>query len=142
MNDFFQRYNRLAVLGLSRSPKAFSRQVYSFLLTKGYELYPVNPNADNIDGRPCFPTVAALPPVQGAIFFTPPEITAKLLPLCQQQGIKEVWFQQGAANQTVLEEASRLGITYVDSCVFLHHPESGFPHNFHRFMVKIFSKGQ
>ncbi|HRY13669.1 MAG TPA: CoA-binding protein [Syntrophomonadaceae bacterium] len=142
MNDFFQRFNRLAVLGLSRNPKAFSRQAYSFLLSKGYDLYPVNPNADSIDGQTCYPTVDALPSVQGAIFFTPPQITAELLPLCQRHGIKDVWFQQGAADPKVLKEASQLGISYVDSCVFMHHPESGFPHNVHRFMVKIFGKGQ
>lgn len=142
MNDFFKRYNTLAVMGLSRNPKAFSRQAYSFLRSKGYQLYPVNPNTKNIDGDPCYPSLESLPEVQGAIFFTTPSVTGKLLPECKEKGITNVWFQQGSTDKTVHQLADNLGIRYVDSCVFLHHPDSGFPHNFHRFMVKIFGQGK
>lgn len=105
--------------------------------TKSYFLHkPVcsseyDAGSDSSPKRPFFTKVS---------HFTPPEITAKLLPLCKKQGIDDVWFQQGSADQSVLSKAAQLGVSYVDSCVFLHHPESGFPHNFHRFMVKIFGK--
>ncbi len=140
MDDFFSRYTKLAILGVSRDPKAFSRQAYAFLHSNGYELYPVNPNTETIEGQKCYPSIESLPDVQAAVFFTPPRVSEQLLPLCKDKGIVNVWFQQGSADQTVLELAGSLGMSYRDSCVFLHHPESGFPHNLHRFMVKVFSR--
>lgn len=142
MNDFFRRYKTLAVLGLSRNPKSFSRQAWSFLRSKGYKLYPVNPNADTIDGVRCYPSVEELPEVQAAIFFTPPQTTGQLLPQLKAKGIEHVWFQQGSADKAALQAAQRLGLEYVDSCVFLHHPESGFPHNVHRFIANLFGRDQ
>ncbi len=140
MNDFFSRFKSLAVLGLSRDPKSFSRQAFSFLQSKGYELYPVNPHVESIDGQVCFESVEALPEVQAAIFFTSPGVSLELLLLCKEKGIVNVWFQQGSADQTVLKAADELGITYTKSCVFLHHPGAGFPHNVHRFLAGAFGK--
>jgi len=135
MNDFFTRFKSLAIFGLSREPKSFSRQAYAFLQSKGYELYPVNPHLESIDGRACFASVEALPEVQAAIFFTSPGVSAELLPRCKERGIVEVWFQQGSADQAVLKAADQLGINYTNSCVFLHQPGAGFPHNVHRFLA-------
>jgi len=137
MNDFFTRFNQFAVLGLSRNPKSFSRQACAFLKTEGYEIYPVNPNTDVIDGQACYNSVESLPEVQAAIFFTPPRVTESLLPVCKDKGIIDVWFQQGSADKAVISIADNLGLNYKNSCVFLHHPHAGFPHNLHRSIVRI-----
>ncbi|PKM76708.1 MAG: hypothetical protein CVU90_11025 [Firmicutes bacterium HGW-Firmicutes-15] len=137
MNGFFTRFNRFAVLGLSRNPKSFSRQACALLKSEGYEIYPVNPNTDVIDDQTCYNSVESLPEVQAAIFFTTPRVTETLLPVCKDKGIIEVWFQQGSADNAVIKAADDLGMTYKKSCVFLHQPNAGFPHNFHRLMVRI-----
>ncbi|KAF1084454.1 hypothetical protein SPSYN_02231 [Sporotomaculum syntrophicum] len=140
MNDFFARFKSLAVLGLSRKPKSFSRQAYDFLQSQGYELYPVNPHAKAIAGQACYDSVEALPEVEAAVFFTPPGVSMALLPLCKEKGIVYVWFQQGSADKAVLKVADELGITYTKSCVFLHQPGAGFPHNVHRILAGVFGK--
>lgn len=137
MNDFFARFNRFAVLGLSRNPKSFSRQAYAYLQSEGYELYPVNPHAQGIEGQVCYSSIENLPHVQAAIFFTPPRVSEILLPVCKAKGITDVWFQQGSADNAVLKVADDLGMDFKNSCVFLHLPNSGFPHNFHRLIVRI-----
>lgn len=141
MKDFFQRFNRFAVLGLSRDPKAFSRTACTFLASQGCDIYPLNPHTDNIDGLTCYQTVASLPDqVQAAIFFTPPRVTEQLLPQCKERGILDIWFQQGSADEAVLKVAEKMGFNFTRSCVFMHHPAAGFPHNFHRFIVNILGK--
>lgn len=140
MNDFFTRFNRLAVLGLSRNPKSFSRQAYDFLKSKGYEMYPVNPSAGIIEGQKSYDSVASLPELEAAIFFTPPRVSETLLPECRKKGIMEVWFQPGSADDAVMNLADELGVKYENSCVFLHHPEAGFPHNVHRFIMRVLGK--
>jgi predicted CoA-binding protein len=137
MNDFFARFNRFAVLGLSRNPKSFSRNACVFLKAQGCDIYPVNPNTNDIDGQRCYGSIEYLPAVQAALFFTNPRVSERLLPLCKEKGIVEVWFQQGSADDTVIKVAEGLGITYKNSCVFLHHPKAGFPHNFHRSIIRI-----
>ena len=140
MNDFFAKFNRFAVLGLSRNPKSFSRQACAFLKTEGYEIYPVNPNTDVIEGQACYNSVESLPAVPAAIFFTPPRVTESLLPVCKDKGIINVWFQQGSADKAVITIADELGLIYKNSCVFLHHPHAGFPHNFHRLIVRMLGR--
>ncbi len=142
MNDFFIRFNSFAIVGLSHNPGSFSRKAYDFLASQGAELYAVNPQADNIDGQKPYNSIAALPEVQGLIFFTPPRVTKRLLSECQEKGFRYVWFQQGSADRAVFERADELGIKYENSCVFLHHPQSGFPHNLHRFIVNLLGKGK
>ncbi|MEQ8237414.1 MAG: CoA-binding protein [Syntrophomonadaceae bacterium] len=140
MLDFFTRFNKLAILGVSSDPKSFSRQAYAFLRAQGYELYPVNPHLDSIEGQPCYKSLELVPPVQAAVFFTRPRVTEQLLPICKAQGIQDVWFQQGSADKAVHKAATELGIKFNDSCVFLHHAKAGFPHNVHRFIVRALGK--
>jgi predicted CoA-binding protein len=138
MKDFFTIFHRFAVLGLSRNPNSFSRRASKFLVSEGCEIYPVNPNTDNIDGQICYSSIESLPEVEAAIFFTNPRVTEKLLPLCKEKGIVNVWLQQGSADNDVLNAAEKLGINYKKSCVFMHHPKAGFPHNVHGAIVRIF----
>lgn len=138
MKEFFTRNKRFAIVGLSRNPKSFSAQACKFLSEQGCQLYGVNPLSTEINGIPCFPSLDQTPDVQGAIFFTNPRITEKVLPQCLDKGIKQVWFQQGAADNAVLRLAQQLGLNYTNSCLFLHHPKAGFPHSLHRFIARAF----
>lgn len=138
LKDFFKKYHRFAVVGLSRNPKSFSRGAYKFLAAQGCTLVAVNPMQDEIDGIVSVPSLHLVPEVEGAIFFTNPRVTAELLPQCLDKGIKRVWFQQGSADEAVLRMAKQMGFSYANSCVFLHHPQSGFPHNIHRAITRIF----
>ncbi|MEW6623642.1 MAG: CoA-binding protein [Bacillota bacterium] len=143
METFFQEFNSFAILGLSRKPKHFSRGAYEFLKSQGYSLYPINPHAENIDGIKCYKNLADIPTeVQGAIFFTKPRTTRELLPVCKEKGINHVWLQLGASDKEVLKEAQKLQLNAINSCVYLHHPNSKFPHNIHRFFHQLFNKGK
>ncbi len=138
MEDFFVHFKNFAVIGLSGKPKSFSRSACDFLRSQGCNIYPVNPNVSEIDGQQCYGSIESLPGVDAAIFFTNPKVTVELLPLCKDKGITQVWFQQGSANDAVINMVKDLNIRYKNSCVFMHHPEAGFPHNFHRFINKVF----
>lgn len=138
VKDFFTKYKRFAVVGLSRNPKSFSRGACKFLIEQGCKLVAVNPRETNIGGIKSLPSLTEVPEVDGVIFFTNPQVTATLLPQCLDKGIRRVWFQQGTADGTVLRLAQQMGLHYTNSCVFLHHPKAGFPHNVHRAIATIF----
>lgn len=125
-------------MGLSRNPNSFSQKACAFLKTRGYKILPVNPKTDIIEGQACYDSVESLPDVQAAIFFTNPRVTEEILPRCKAKGITHVWFQRGSADPSVFKRAETLGLNYKNSCVFLHHPNAGFPHNLHRFIERVF----
>ena len=46
---------RIAVIGVSRDPKGHgSNLVYRRLRERGYEVFAINPNADEVEGDPCY----------------------------------------------------------------------------------------
>ncbi len=59
--DDFLAQKRIAFVGVSRDPKAFANIVYRALKERGYQLYPVNPHAAQLEGDPCHPSLAQLP---------------------------------------------------------------------------------
>lgn len=68
---FFLARQRLAVVGVSRDPKDFTRRLFDELSQRGYDLVPVNPHAQDIAGRPCYGRLQDIPaPVDGALIMT------------------------------------------------------------------------
>jgi len=53
----------VAVVGVGREPQGVGRSVFRNLIDAGYAgtLYAVNPHLTEVEGRPCYPSVAALP---------------------------------------------------------------------------------
>jgi predicted CoA-binding protein len=58
---FLSKKNIFAVVGASRDPQKYGFQVYKDLKNAGYEVYPVNPNGDEILGDKCYPSLENLP---------------------------------------------------------------------------------
>ena len=133
----FLAHNRIAVVGVSRDEKDFSRQVLRALVEAGYEVVPVNPALDVAEGRACYPHVHDVkPPVHAALLLTPPAQTEEVVRDCARAGVRHVWMHRGAGPGAASAEAIRYcdahGMSVVtDLCPFMVLPESGFPHNLH-----------
>src|ERR1700736_3746744 len=64
LRDLLRGTNTVAVGGVSPDPLRPSNEVYHYLMSASdYELYPVNPMIDQLDGSPVYPDLAALPVV-------------------------------------------------------------------------------
>ena len=62
----FLESKRVAVTGVSREPKGHGGNVvYQRLRDRGYEVFAVNPNADEVEGDPCFHDLASIPGRRG-----------------------------------------------------------------------------
>lgn len=95
VEDFLAQ-QRIAVAGVSRSGNATGNAIYKRFREHGYEVFAVNPNADEIDGEPCYRSVKAIPgKVDGVIAVTRPEDTEKLVHDCAEAGISRVWMHHG-----------------------------------------------
>jgi len=135
----FLEPGKFALIGLSRDPKKFSRAVFKELRAKGYEIYPVNPQMDDLEGVKCYHDVADLPAdVRHGLFMTQKSTTAGAVDHAISQGFTHIWIQQGAETKEAIEVAQQNGVKLVSkACIMMHANPSGV-HSFHRFLAKLF----
>src|SRR6266540_852633 len=88
----FLAQKRFAFVGVSRNESDFSRALFREFRTRGYDPVPVHPQANQIEGQPCYPRLQDIqPPVDSALLMTPPSVTGTLTGDCVAAGIKRVW---------------------------------------------------
>lgn len=140
MNDIreFLALHRIAMPGVSRNPKDFSRTLFTELRRRGYDVVPVNPAVGEIDGVPCFRSVREIaPPVEGALVMTGAGQSAQVLEDCEAAGVRRIWlyraFGDGAVSPGALQFASGHGMRMVaGECPFMFLPQAGWVHQTHR----------
>jgi predicted CoA-binding protein len=133
---------RFALVGVSRDPKDFSRTILKALLERGYDVVPVNPAAAGaaVEGRPLVASLGAIsPPVEAAIFMTPPARTAGAVREALAAGVRRLWFHQGSGAGAASEEALALcraaGVApVIGLCPFMALADAGWFHRLHAFL--------
>jgi predicted CoA-binding protein len=141
VNDFLAQ-RTLAVVGVSRSGKKFGNTIFRELKAKGYKLYPVNPNAESVEGERCYPSLSALPePVDGVLIVVPPAETERVVHEAAAAGIRRVWMQQGAQSEAAVRFCAENGISAVaGECVLMFAEPSAFYHQMHRWVWGVLGK--
>jgi predicted CoA-binding protein len=104
IEDFLKKRNVFAVVGASRDHRKYGHQVYRDLRTAGYNVYPVNPNADEILGDRCYPSLESLPEMPQVVdLVVPPKVTDQVVKVCKKLGIRKVWMQPGSESETAIK---------------------------------------
>ncbi|MBZ5583509.1 MAG: CoA-binding protein [Acidobacteriia bacterium] len=142
INEFLGK-KRLAVIGVSRNPKDFTRTLFRELLQRGYDAIPVNPAVEEAEGVTCYPRVEDISPaVEGALLLTSPAVTEKVVEECAHAGIDAVWLYRaggaGAVSPRALEFCQSQGMHTVNGeCPFMFLPGAAWPHRLHGFCRKV-----
>ena len=131
----FLANKRIAVTGVSRDPKGHgSNVVYQRLRQRGYEVFAVNPNADEVEGDRCYHDLRSIPGgVEAVVIGTRPEIADDTVRECAELGIKHVWmhrsFGAGSVSETAADYAREQGITVIDGgCPLMFDPTADLGH--------------
>lgn len=104
----FLKGERLAVAGVSRDSKQPANAIFKRLVQSGFDVFPVNPKASEVEGVQCYPDVVSLPEtVHGVVIATPPAASAQVVRECGEGGIERVWFHRSFGTGSVSEEAVR-----------------------------------
>ena len=144
--DEFLSGKRIAMVGVSRNEKDFSRMLYRDLEKFGYEMIPVHAEAGEIEGKPCVRKLQEItPPVDGALLMTKPAVTDDVVKDCVQADVKRVWMYgaggPGAVSKPAVEYCQANGIDVVPGeCPYMFLQQAGWFHKFHGFLVKIAGK--
>jgi len=142
--DNFLAQRRLAMVGVSRNPKDFSRGLFRELRRRGYDVIPINPHAGEIEGKPCCARLQdVLPPVEAALLMTSPTETEQVVHDCAESGVRCVWMYRGAhgpgaVSSRAVEFCREHGIRVVEGhCPFMFLPGTPFFHRVHGFLLKL-----
>jgi predicted CoA-binding protein len=124
---FLDKRNVFAVVGASRDPKKYGYQVYKDLKGAGYKVYPVNPNAQEILGDKCYPSLEKLPVKPDVVnVVVPPKVTEHLVETCKKLGITKVWMQPGSESEKAIKFCEENGINVVYGvCVMVERAKHG-----------------
>jgi predicted CoA-binding protein len=131
----FLANKRVAVTGVSRQAKDHgSNVVYQRLRARGYEVFAVNPNADEVEGDRCYRDLRSIPGgVDAVVIATRPERAEATMRECADLGIKQVWMHRGPGAGSVSDAAADFGrqhgITVIDGgCPCMFGPTADLGH--------------
>ncbi len=109
--DDFLSQRRIAVAGVSRTDSGHGANVvYTGLRKAGYEVFAVNPNAEEVAGDACYRDLASIPGgVEAVVVGTAPGDSAAVVSDCAEQGIQRVWLHRSFGGGSVSDEAAEIG---------------------------------
>ncbi len=130
--NVLRKYRTIAVVGVSRNPEKDSFQVASYLKSKGYEVIPINPFADEVLGEKCYGSILDLPEnkkkrLEVINIFRPSEevmsIVNQAIKLRRKYGTPYViWMQLGIRDDKAAEKAVSAGLTVImGKCIMREH---------------------
>ena len=107
----------VAIIGASNDRAKFGNKAVRAFLQQGYEVFPVNPKEEAIEGLRSFKSIADLPVRPQMIsVYLPPPVLLKVLPDIATKGCDELWLNPGSESDAVLAEADRLGLNVIQAC--------------------------
>ncbi len=108
----------IAILGASRNRRKFGNKAVRAYLQQGYEVFPINLRATEIEGLKAYPDLASVPVkhLDRISVYIPPEVALGLLEEIHARGATEVWFNPGSDSPAVVTRAEKLGLEIIRAC--------------------------
>ncbi|MDI3516252.1 MAG: uncharacterized protein PWP37_1775 [Thermotogota bacterium] len=106
-------FRKMAVIGASANRSKYGNIIVRDLKRKGYEVYPVNPKLDELEGLKCYRSLEDLPKdVELIVFVVPPEIGIEEARKAVSLGFKRLWFQPGAESKEIEDFLKNQNVEY------------------------------
>jgi predicted CoA-binding protein len=144
----FLAHKRVAVTGVSRNAKGHGANViYQRLRQRGYQVFAVNPNADEVEGDPCYHNLKSVPGgVDWVVVATKPDTADATVRECDELGVKRVWMHQppfgpGSVSTTAADYGHEHGMTVIQGgCPCMFNPAADPGHKLLRAMGTLTGK--
>jgi len=134
---------RFAVAGVSRSPTQAANAVYRKLRGSGFEVFPVNPNATEVESARYYPDLASIPgAIDRLVIATHPNVSVELVRQCAAVGIGHVWlhrsFGQGSVSGEAMQECKARGIQCIEGgCPLMYCEPVDLGHRCFRWWLRL-----
>ena len=120
IDEFLDKNNIFAVVGVSRDVKKYGNKVFNELKEAGYQVYPINPNTNEIFGNKCYPNLNKLPVKPDVVnIVVPPKVTEKIVKQCKNLKINKIWMQPGSESDKAIKfgKENCIKILYIEGCI-------------------------
>jgi uncharacterized protein len=109
-----------AVIGANQDADKYGNLIYKKLKKLNYEVYPINPLYNDVDGDPCYPDISSLPKKPDVInMVVSPKRGRTYIEEAEKLGVKYVWLQPGTHDENLLSRIKELGLEEVQACVLV-----------------------
>jgi hypothetical protein len=124
ITDFVNR-RVWAIVGASQDQNKYGNRVFRSLRQAGYTVYPVNPNAHEVEGAVAYATLADLPELPDVVnLVVPPAVTEQVVRQAYELGLMRIWMQPGAESDTAISFCETHGMQLVyDDCAMVRKRE-------------------
>lgn len=107
----------IAIVGASTDRNKFGNIAVRAHRDIGWTVYPVNPNATEVEGIAAFGSIRDVPrPVDRISVYLPPRVLLGVLDDIAAVEPDEVWLNPGSESQEVVEKAENLGLNIIQAC--------------------------
>ncbi|MBB74502.1 MAG: CoA-binding protein [Planctomycetaceae bacterium] len=108
----------VAILGASANRHKFGNKSVRAHLECGYEVFPVNPRGQSIEGLTTYASLAAIdrPQLDRISVYVPPEVGLELLESMLEKGTPEIWLNPGSESPELIQRGRELGLAFVVGC--------------------------
>lgn len=103
LNDFLDKKNIFAVVGVSLNANKYGHKVYQDLLNAGYQVYPIHPDNGKINGKKRYVNLKNLPYKPDVVsIVVPPNIAIQIVKQCKDLKIDKIWLQPGSESEEII----------------------------------------
>jgi predicted CoA-binding protein len=134
---------RFAVAGVSRDPNQAANAIFRKLRGSGFEVFPVNPNASEVESERCYPNLASVPGViDGVVIATNPRNALDIVRQCGEREVRRVWFHrsfgEGSVSPDAVHECSPRGIRcIVGGCPLMYCEPVDLAHRCVHWLLRL-----
>ena len=117
-------YERVAVVGCSRTPGKDAHEIPRYLDRQGYDVTPVNPYADEIFGKKAYDTLSDVPEdIDVVDVFRPSDEVSDIVDRAlDRDDVEVIWLQLGIHDDEAVARAESAGKRVVeDRCMKPEH---------------------
>jgi predicted CoA-binding protein len=121
--ELLQKYQTIAVVGLSSNPMRPSYAVTEYMQAAGYRIIPVNPNETEVLGEKSYARLEDVPEkIEIVNVFRRAEEVPPVVESAIRVGAKVIWMQLGIENEEAAEKARSAGLVVIeDACILVEH---------------------
>ena len=107
----------IAIVGASSDRSKYGNIAIHSYRDAGYEVFPVHPREEQIEGLKVYRSVSEIPVALDRIsVYLPPQIGMKVIEEIARKGTKELFLNPGSDSDELIEKARSLGLNVIVAC--------------------------
>ncbi len=108
----------VAIIGASADRSKFGNKSVRAHLAQGYEVFPVNPKGEDIEGLRSYTSISEVPAehLDRISLYVPPAVGLKLVEEIAAKGCNELWLNPGSESEELADKARALGLEPIIAC--------------------------